>query len=92
MLKIMVACGNGMGSSMLIKTKVQNLFKKYEMEVSISHSSVGDAASIADQFDLIVCPISFADLFHTKKATVLPLQNIMSTEELEAKLKEFQIL
>lgn len=36
MLKVMVACGNGMGSSMLIKMKVEAIFKKHQ-EIGRAH-------------------------------------------------------
>ena len=89
MLKVMVACGNGMGSSMLIKNKVSAVLKKYNIEATIDHSSVGDAMSVAGNYDLLLCPISFESSFESfkNKIKLVSLQNLLSEEEITEKLK-----
>lgn len=41
MLKVIAACGNGMGSSQIIKMKIEKIFKKLNIPVSIHHTSIG---------------------------------------------------
>lgn len=41
MLKVLVACGNGMGSSLIIKMKVEKVLKDMNMQFNIHHASVG---------------------------------------------------
>lgn len=43
MLKVIAACGNGMGSSQIIKMKTEKIFKKLNVPVSITHTSIGVA-------------------------------------------------
>lgn len=93
MLKVMVACGNGMGSSMLIKMKVEAIFKKHQVEVQIDHTSVGDAISSAANYDVILCPLSFEGSFnHGGKTRIIGLQNVLSEAEITEKLKNASIL
>lgn len=90
MLKVIVACGNGMGTSSLIKMKVETVFRKLGVDAEISHGSVGDAASIANQFDIVFCPVAFASAFKNVANTtkVLPLKNILDSNEITAAIKE----
>ena len=41
MLKVIAACGNGMGSSQIIKMKIEKIFKNLNIPVSIHHTSIG---------------------------------------------------
>ena len=47
MLKVLVACGNGMGTSMLIKNKAEKTFKKIGLEATFDHSGLDEAAAAA---------------------------------------------
>ena len=38
MLKVIAACGSGMGSSQIIKMKITKVFKKLGIDVTIQHS------------------------------------------------------
>lgn len=55
MLKVIAACGSGMGSSQIIKMKITKVFKKLGIDVTIQHSSVGEAKSQASSFDVVFC-------------------------------------
>ncbi len=37
MLKVIAACGSGMGSSQIIKMKIAKIFKKLGIDVTIHH-------------------------------------------------------
>ena len=45
MLKVIAACGNGMGSSLMIKMNIANAFKELGIPAQIDHMSVGEAKS-----------------------------------------------
>ena len=55
MYKVLVTCGNGMGSSVLIGIKVNNVFNKLKLPCKIDHSSVGDAKNIISNYDICFC-------------------------------------
>ncbi|MBB5334973.1 PTS sugar transporter subunit IIB [Pectinatus brassicae] len=93
MLKVIAACGSGMGSSQLIKMKLEKVFKKLNIESSIYHTNVGDAKSQAQNYDVVVCSESLVSVFANvgKNVKVIGLKNLLSekeiTEKVEAALK-----
>ena len=91
MLKVMVACGNGMGTSMMIKMQVEKIFRKAGVEATIDHSSIGDATSVANNFDVVLCPQTFQDMFHTT-AKVVGVKNVTSVPEITQGLKDAGVL
>jgi len=55
MLKVIAACGSGMGSSQIIKMKIEKVFKKLNIPVEIHHSSISEAKSLASQYNVVFC-------------------------------------
>lgn len=91
MLKVIAACGSGMGSSQIIKMKLEKVFKKLGIEASIYHTNVGDAKSQAANYDVVVCSASLIGTFSgavAKGITVIGLKNLLSEKEIEEKVTE----
>jgi PTS system ascorbate-specific IIB component len=89
MLKVLAACGNGMGSSMIIKMKIQQVFKELDIPCKIDHSSVGQAKGSENNYDIIFCALNFKGQFvDDKKAKIVYLQNLMSDEEIREGTKK----
>ena len=89
MLKVVAACGNGMGSSQIIKMKIEKVFKKLGIQADIHHMSVGEAKSQASNYDVVFCSIALVDNFKVKGNTkVIGLQNLLSEAEIEKKVTE----
>ena len=92
MLKVLVACGCGMGSSQLIKMNCSNVLKKLGVEHEITHTSIGEAKSMAHDYDLVVVAENFVSSFNIKNSTqILGLKNLMNKKELETKLTELNL-
>ena len=90
MLKVVAACGNGMGSSQIIKMKIEKIFKKMAIPAEIHHMSVGEAKSQASNYDVVFCSASLVDNFKVRgKTKVIGLVNLLSEPEIEAKIKEY---
>ena len=87
MLKVIAACGSGMGSSQIIKMKLQKVFKKLGIDADIYHTNVGDAKSQAANYDVVFCSESLVGQFTGTKATVIGLKNLLSEAELTEKLQ-----
>ena len=84
MLKVLAACGNGMGSSQIIKMKIDKVFKKLGMPVAIDHMSVGEAKSQASNYDVVFCSAALTDNFKVRGNTkVIGLINLLSEAEIE---------
>lgn len=94
MLRVIAACGNGMGSSQIIKMKIEKVFKKLNIEVKIEHTSVGIAKTQASSYDVVFCSEAFKDTFNGAAASgtiVVPLKNLLSEQEIEEKIKELVV-
>lgn len=91
MLKVIVACANGAGSSLMIKLKVEKVLKKMEIPASIHHCSLSEGKSSATQYNVVFCPLNFVSMFDRAKesgVTIIGLRNILSEVEIEEKLVE----
>lgn len=90
MLKVIAACGSGMGSSQIIKMKLEKVFKTLSIEASIYHTNVGDAKSQASNYDVVVCSESLVGTFQnaSKNIIVIGLKNLLSEKEITEKVTE----
>lgn len=87
MLKVIAACGSGMGSSQIIKMKLQKVFKKLNIEADIYHTNVGDAKSQANNYDVVFCSESLVGNFNGTKSKVIGLKNLLSETEMTEKIQ-----
>lgn len=89
MLKVLVACGCGMGSSQLLKRNCSTVLNSLGVEHTIHHTSIDEAKTTAHDYDLIVVGENFVKSFKVKEGTkIIGLKNLMNKKELETKLKE----
>lgn len=89
MLKVLAACGNGMGSSLIIKMKIEQVLKDMGLQCDVHHASVGQAKSDARNFDLVIVSEVFAKEFEDAgDAKVVGLVNLLSDEEIRTKVSE----
>jgi PTS system ascorbate-specific IIB component len=92
MLKVLVACANGAGSSLMIKMKVEKVLKELNVPVAkMHHCSLSEGKSAATQFDVVFCPLNFASMFDRAKesgTTIIGLRNILSEAEIKEKFLE----
>ena len=58
-IKAIAACGNGMGSSQMIKMKINKVFKRLGIDAEIGHMSVGEAKGVANNYDMIFVSETF---------------------------------
>jgi PTS system ascorbate-specific IIB component len=86
-LKVIAACGSGMGSSQIIKMKLEKVFKKLGLDAEIYHTNVGDAKSQANNYDVVFCSESPVGTFTGTKAKVIGLKNLLAEKEMEEKIK-----
>lgn len=86
-LKLLVCCGNGAGTSMMIKLNVEKVAKKMGLDVGeIRHCAISEGKSAAGQFDVVLCSKNFVPMFADaeKKGTkIVGLKNVMSAKEIE---------
>ena len=86
-LKLLVCCGNGAGTSMMIKLNVEKVIKKMGIDVqSIYHCAISEGKSLASQYDVVLCSKNFVPMFNQaeeKGTKIVGLKNVMSAKEIE---------
>lgn len=89
-MKVLAACGNGMGSSQMIKMKIVKVFKKLKIDVEVDHLSVGEAKSVISSYDMVFVSESLVSNFSNTrvKTKIVGLRNLLSEVEIETKIKE----
>lgn len=88
-MKILVCCISGMGSSQMIKMKINNVLKKLNIAASIEHKALGEAKPIAKNFDIVVCSLALVSNFsNIEPNKVLGLKNLLSEAEIEGAFRE----
>ena len=89
MLKVLVACGCGMGSSQMIKKNCSTVLTSLAIEHTIHHTSIGEAKAVANNYDLVVVGSNFEKHLKVKETTkVIGLKNLLNKVELKTKLQE----
>lgn len=89
-LKIMVACGAGMGTSQIIKMKTMKVLQKLNIDTDeVQHTSVDEGISQAGNYDIVICSTHLANKFKaSEKTKIVGVVNLVSEEEIEKKLRE----
>ena len=90
MLRVLAACGNGMGSSQIIKMRIEQVLKGMGLQFKVDHSSVGEAKSQAKNYDLILVAQQLAKDFTDvpKTCKVVGLVNFLIDQENEEKIRK----
>lgn len=88
MLKVLAACGNGMGSSLIIKMKIEKVLKDMGLKCEVHHASVGEAKSAGKNFDLVlVSHMLVKEFTNVGNAKIIGLVNLLSEQEIREKVE-----
>jgi PTS system ascorbate-specific IIB component len=91
-LKILVACTNGAGTSLMMKMSVEKAAKELKLPVEkIHHCAMAEGKSSASQYDIAFVPLNFISMFADAQkhgTTVIGLRNVLSADEVKEKLKQ----
>lgn len=92
MIKVLAACGSGMGSSMMIRLKIQKIFKDEGIDVKVDSTSVAEAKSIGSQYDIVVASEQLINQFSNMPNThLVGLKNLMDDAEIKEKVLPFAV-
>jgi PTS system ascorbate-specific IIB component len=90
--KILVACANGAGTSLMMKMSVEKAAGELNVPVDkIHHCALAEGKSSASQYDIAFVPLNFVDMFKDaqKQGTaVIGLKNVLSADEVKEKLRQ----
>lgn len=84
MTKILVVCGNGLGSSFMLEMNVKKALKELGKEADVSHTDLSSAKG--EQADIYLGAADIVDQLTNTGKTIVTVQNMMSIPEIKEKL------
>lgn len=87
MYSALVACRTGMGSSMLLKIKVDQVIKENGYPIIAEHSNLDAVAE--KKWDVLITMADITNDFQGKVNYCIPITNIMDKEEIKRGLEGF---
>ncbi|MDY3006702.1 PTS sugar transporter subunit IIB [Anaerococcus porci] len=96
-MKIIVACANGAGTSLMMMNKIKQAFNEleYKGKLDISHCSLSEGKSTGRTADVIFCAQNFMkdfDALRAKGVQIIGMKNILSKDEAKEKILENNLL
>lgn len=88
MLNILCVCGNGMGTSTLLKISVKNICKKNNIDAEVESCSFGEALSYLPTTDLVLTSPEWASMIPPSDAIIVETKNLIDAEQVEKILVE----
>lgn len=70
MIKILVCCASGSGTSMMMKLTAEKACKALGVEASVAHCPISEAKSAARNYDIIITSPAFVSTFDSVKNQV----------------------
>ena len=91
MVKILACCANGSGTSLMMKLTLDKVISTCGFKVEEArHDSITEGRKVASQYDIVLCPLNFVDMFEEAAAhgtKVIGLKNIMAQKEMTVALE-----
>lgn len=89
MISLLTVCGNGMGTSTIIKIKLKSICKELGVDVKVESCSAGESGSYIPAADIIVTTPEWAKMMRIPEdKKVITLQNLMDGAALKSKMSE----
>lgn len=87
MMQLLCVCGNGMGTSTILKITVRNICTKYGIDANVESCSFGEALSYLVNTDLVLTSPEWADMLPASNAVRVTVKNLIDAAEVEEALK-----
>ncbi|WP_430790470.1 PTS sugar transporter subunit IIB [Virgibacillus flavescens] len=86
MKKVLVVCGNGLGSSMIVEMNVKAILKDMGKDAEVSHTDLSTAKT--ESADLYLGAEDIVEHLEDGTRNIAKLQNIMDKKELRETLEK----
>lgn len=80
-MKIIAVCGVGMGTSLILRMNIEEVFRQNGIEASVEHSDVSSAKGM--DYDYIATSNELAEAFDGDKKRVVIINNYTDKEEIK---------
>lgn len=90
MIKLLVCCASGSGTSMMMKLAAEKACKALGIEAKVSHMPIAEAKSAARNYDIVVTSPAFVSSFDSVKdhVKIAAVKNPLSQAEYSQVLKD----
>jgi len=89
MVRVLAVCGNGQGSSMVLKMKMGGFLKKNNIDHELNSCAFGEYKSMMGSADIIVASTHLAsDITVPEGKHVVGVKNLLSEQDFGPKLME----
>lgn len=79
MLNILCVCGNGMGTSTLLKISVRNICAAHNIQAEVESCSFGEALSYITTTDLVLTSPEWASMLPPSNAVIAVTKNLIDS-------------
>ncbi|HIR92869.1 MAG TPA: PTS sugar transporter subunit IIB [Candidatus Egerieimonas intestinavium] len=79
MLNILCVCGNGMGTSTILKISVKNICEEHHINASVESCSFGEAMSYLTNTDIVLTSPEWAGMLPPSQAVIAETKNLIDT-------------
>lgn len=86
MKKVLIVCGNGLGSSFIVEMNVKKILKELNKYAEVSHTDLTSAKS--ETADIIISAQDIAEQLHSHSAQVFGLSNLLDNNRIKEILSE----
>lgn len=86
-MKILVVCGNGLGSSFIIELNVKKALSQLGKEAEVSHTDLATAKT--EDADLYIGADDIIHQLEDGERKIIALENVMDIEEIKTQLSKY---
>lgn len=88
-MDILCVCGNGIGTSVLLKVNVESVAADMGINVNVTTSDAGSAKGTANMNDLVLTSPQLAPELEGTTTPVETVQNFMDSDEIKGILEKY---
>lgn len=77
MISILCVCGNGMGTSTILKITVKNICEQNNIEANVESCSFGEALSYIQSTDIVLTSPEWANMLPPNSAKIAITKNLI---------------
>jgi PTS system ascorbate-specific IIB component len=86
-MKIMVVCGNGLGSSFIMELNVKKALTEMGKTAEVDHTDLASAKTV--QADIFFGAADIVGQLNDGSRTIVTIENMMSIPEIKSKLESY---
>ena len=89
MLRLLCVCGNGMGTSTILKIKLKGICDRLGVNAQVESCSAGEALAFASNTDIILTTPEWGNMIkYPEEVVLITAVNLMDEKLIEEKLSE----